>query len=179
MTSSLKPSCNPCRGFTLVELLITVSVVAILLAIATPSFTDMFERRRLKSVAETIGSDLRAARTEAIARGPEDRLLVEFALTAPAWSYSITDVSGTTFLERDSADYYEGRIAISLTNADFGDSDLDGNRDFVIDALRGLTLDGDGSIVLTSSSGYSITVSRNLLGKVDLCSSDFSEFPTC
>ena len=48
-------------GFTLVELLVALVVMAILVAIAAPAFQGLLERQRLESVAETFLSDLRAA----------------------------------------------------------------------------------------------------------------------
>jgi prepilin-type N-terminal cleavage/methylation domain-containing protein len=167
------------RGFTVVELLVTVSIVAVLLGLAVPSFRDLFERQRLETVADTIISDLRAARAEAISRGPEDSLMVEFTTASGSWSYTVTDAGGTVFLQRTSDDLYGASVVMTVANTAFGDTDLDGKRDFSLDALRGLALDGAGAITLTSSSGYDISVVRNLLGKVDMCSDSMNGYPTC
>ena len=166
-------------GFTVVELLVTVSIVAVLLGLAVPSFRDLFERQRLETVADTIMSDLRAARAEAISRGPEDALRVEFTTASSSWSYTITDTSDTVYLQRSSDDLYGASVVMTIANTAFGDADLDGKRDFSLDALRGLALDGAGTITLTSSSGYAISVVRNLLGKIDLCSDSMSGYSAC
>lgn len=166
-------------GFTVVELLVTVSIVAVLLGLAVPSFRDLFERQRLETVADTIMSDLRAARAEAISRGPEDALRVEFTTAISSWSYTITDTSDTVYLQRSSDDLYGATVVMTIANTAFGDYDLDGKRDFSLDALRGLALDGAGTITLTSSSGYAISVVRNLLGKIDLCSDSMSGYSAC
>ncbi|MAV74147.1 MAG: hypothetical protein CBB81_06685 [Cellvibrionales bacterium TMED21] len=50
-----------CRGMTLIELLVAVAVIAILSSLAVPSFVSMIENRRLKLVADTVISDMRAA----------------------------------------------------------------------------------------------------------------------
>lgn len=168
------------EGFTLLELLITITIVGILVALAVPSFKDTFERRRVKTVAETVASDLRLARSEAIVRGPTDSLTVEFTISGSVWSYEITDSAGATVVSRSSADFYQGLVGLTVSNSDFGDADTDSNRDFSLDALRGLSADGNGTVVVaSSSSSYSITIRRNLLGKVDMCSSSFGEYPAC
>lgn len=167
------------RGFTVVELMVTVSIVAVLLALAVPSFQDLFERQRLETVADTLISDLRSARAEAISRGPEDALRVEFTTDSSSWSYTITDASGSVYLQRSSDDLYGASVVMTIANTAFGDADLDGKRDFSLDALRGLALDGAGTIALTSDSGYDISVVRNLLGKIDMCSGSMSGYPAC
>lgn len=55
-------------GFTIIELLIAVALAAILAALAMPNFRDLLSRRNVVSVAETMVSDLRFARSEALKR---------------------------------------------------------------------------------------------------------------
>lgn len=54
------------RGFTLVELMVTVAVAAILMAIATPSFTSIINSNRLTSAANEMVATLQTARMEAV-----------------------------------------------------------------------------------------------------------------
>lgn len=55
-------------GFTLVEALVTVSILGILLAVAAPSFVDWIATQRVKSSASELLTDIRFARGEAIKR---------------------------------------------------------------------------------------------------------------
>ncbi len=56
------------RGFSLVELMVTIAVLAILLAIGIPSFAPLIASNRLTSATNELIASLQTARTEAIRR---------------------------------------------------------------------------------------------------------------
>src|SRR5690554_1851863 len=56
-------------GFTIIELMVTLVVAAVILMIAVPSFQGLIERSRLTTEANTFGSALQLARSEAVKRG--------------------------------------------------------------------------------------------------------------
>lgn len=56
------------RGFTLLELLITVALAAILLAIAAPSFTTIIRNNAMGSARDSLYNAIQYARTEAVSR---------------------------------------------------------------------------------------------------------------
>lgn len=56
-------------GFTTIELMVVVSVVAILAALAAPSFTPIIESWRVRETTEQLQASLQYARSEAIKRG--------------------------------------------------------------------------------------------------------------
>ena len=56
------------RGFTFIEMLIVVSIGAIVLALATPSFGKMIKNNRLTSRIKSYTDTLNLARSEAIKR---------------------------------------------------------------------------------------------------------------
>ena len=57
------------RGFSLIELMITVAVLAILLTIGIPSFQSQFERSRFSAVQESLLTTFSEARAAALVRG--------------------------------------------------------------------------------------------------------------
>jgi len=71
-------------GFTLVELMVTVIIGAILLSIAVPSFTNLIRRNQITTYANEFGTAVNLARSEAIKRGT---------------SISVTSNSGTNWTQ--------------------------------------------------------------------------------
>ncbi|HAD05451.1 MAG: hypothetical protein A2005_08435 [Desulfuromonadales bacterium GWC2_61_20] len=59
------------RGFTLVELMITIGVAGILLSFAVPTFLDVVKNNRLRTDTATFAGALNLARSEAIRRSQQ------------------------------------------------------------------------------------------------------------
>ena len=58
-------------GFTVLELLITLTIAAILLITGIPSLQSFSDRQRMKAAVGTLHNDLLLARSEAVFRGGE------------------------------------------------------------------------------------------------------------
>ena len=63
----IQPEYN--KGFTLLELMVTVAIAGILVGIAIPSFTSIISSTRLTTSANQLVTALNLARSEAIKRG--------------------------------------------------------------------------------------------------------------
>lgn len=80
------------RGFTLVEVLITLSVLAILAATVIPSMSDYIDKRRVIKVAEAVYGELLYARSEAIARSSD--VVVAFSTNGTTtWSVGMSSLN--------------------------------------------------------------------------------------
>lgn len=60
--------CKSSRGMTFFELLVTMSIVAILLTLAVPAFDTLLQTNRLATLSNTYLTNLHMARSEAITR---------------------------------------------------------------------------------------------------------------
>lgn len=85
-------------GFTLVELLITIVIVAILASVAVPSYREFVAGQRIKTASFDIMSALTLARSEAIKRAAP----VTAAPAGGTWTngWSVTAADGTVLLQQ-------------------------------------------------------------------------------
>ena len=60
---------NDQQGFTLIELMVTLTITAVLLGIGVPSFRSMIENNRITAATNDLVNALQLARSEAIKRG--------------------------------------------------------------------------------------------------------------
>lgn len=147
-------------GFTIIELMIVIVVIAIIIAIAAPSFQKMLERNRLKSAVEEVKSDLQLAKSEAIKRSTN----VSFSLTTGTpWSYTVDSIPVKTV----SGDQFEGVSVASNTTTTF-------------DHRQGKA---NASSVVLSTPNYQSQVSVSNLGRIRICTptgqTGIGGYPSC
>lgn len=58
----------PENGFTLIELMVVVSILAIIMAVAVPGLTEMIERGQMRADLSKFKSAVQMARSEAVSR---------------------------------------------------------------------------------------------------------------
>jgi len=90
------------RGFSLIELMITVAVLGIVLMFALPSMGTWIQNTQIRTSAESIQSGLTLARAEALKRNTTVRFQLVSDLTSACaysdtgknWVVSLNDTSG-------------------------------------------------------------------------------------
>jgi type IV fimbrial biogenesis protein FimT len=70
----LSPAAKRSRGFTLIELMVTITVAAVLLTIALPSFVNTTLNSKLRATANNLSAAAMLARSEAIKRNAPTQL---------------------------------------------------------------------------------------------------------
>jgi type IV fimbrial biogenesis protein FimT len=88
----IRPPRSACAGFTAVEMMVVVALVAILTMVAAPYMGDMVKRQRLRTASFDVFSSLTLARSEAIKRNVN----VTMTPAASGWlgGWSVTDANG-------------------------------------------------------------------------------------
>lgn len=76
-------------GFTLIELMVTVAVLAVLASLAAPSFSQLLAAQRVRTTGYDIVSDLVLARSEAIKRGENVTVTPVASNWALGWSVNV------------------------------------------------------------------------------------------
>jgi len=105
---------NTTRGYSLLELIISVSMLALLLAIATPSFASVIHQSKIKATASTLSQSLYLARSSAIGQArtvlvcqianSEGTTCVDKPKRNKNWRFGwlvYTDMNGNNTLDQD------------------------------------------------------------------------------
>jgi type IV fimbrial biogenesis protein FimT len=101
------------RGFTIVEVLITLIVLGVLITFGAPEFIAFLQNQKTRAAADAVLSGLQTARAEAVQRN----LPVQFKLTGlPNSSWSVSESASGTVIQTRSAD--EGTAVVTVTAVD-------------------------------------------------------------
>lgn len=188
------------RGFTIVELIIVILILAIGTALALPTWRNIVEKRYLVSGAEQIASFISFAQSEAIKRNEE----VTVSWWASGSSHTKTWCFGAT-LGTNACDCKETNtaesdfcaidgLAYTLSQPDFVDMDFDFLHfrsglvasSFAFDPVRGVVINNEDALFtnpyllylhndLKLSNGkrlYELQISMNITGRVKICADD-------
>ncbi|QDZ27210.1 GspH/FimT family pseudopilin [Noviherbaspirillum sp. UKPF54] len=96
---SLPACCPPGRplrapGFTLVELMITIAISAILLGLAAPSFSSFIKSQTVRTASSDLNAALIFARSEAIKRNSDVVITPASGGWQNGWTVTVTTVAG-------------------------------------------------------------------------------------
>jgi len=69
------------RGFTMIEAMITITILGLLLLLAMPAFIEFAANAKVRNVTESLLNGLRQAQLEAVKRNTN----VKFRMTADGW----------------------------------------------------------------------------------------------
>lgn len=98
-------------GFTLVELMIGIAIVAVLMVMGLPSFTAWLQKGQIRTAAETIQAGLNFARSEAVRRNTK----VSFTMAGPDSTWSVAIVSPAQTLQSRSGSEGTGNAVVGVT----------------------------------------------------------------
>lgn len=170
------------RGVTLVELCVSLTILAILLAVALPVLEQMRLRQRVQLTAQMVMNDLQQARSEAVVRGED----MNFRISQhPQGSCYITH-SGPVNACRCS----DSGEAVCTGSAEMQKLEwLPASRRVTVQAnvnslrfqARQGAVTSTGRIEITASTGQSIRQIVSIAGRVRTCSPQaaFNGMPRC
>lgn len=91
------------RGFTIIELMLAVAVLALILGLGVPSFVESIRNTQTRGLAESMQTGLQRARAEAIRRNrPVTFWLVTPAVGIPDATCALSSASGSWVVSLDN-----------------------------------------------------------------------------
>lgn len=140
------------RGFTLIEVLLSVAIIGILVGLSLPIYQSFQNRNDLDIAAQNVTDTLRRAETYSRAVNGDSQWGVEIQ------SGAVTLFKGTSFASRNTT--YDEAISMSTSIS------LTGLSEVLFTKVTGAP-NTTGSVTLTSSNNDTRTVTINAKGMVD------------
>jgi type IV fimbrial biogenesis protein FimT len=192
---SFPESYDRVAGYSLIEAMVIVAVIAIVLSIAIPSYAAMTARTRLRAAADHLRSDLSEARTQALQRGQPVYLSFSRSADGATWCWGMSLQSGCDctqqdesssrycYLDIDAARSPPRRLSRVVDSRRYAQVRLDAlpfGGVLRLSPVRPETLAGNASF---SARGQSLRLVASRSGRLRLCSPRGTQYlagvPTC
>jgi len=145
-------------GFSMVELLITLVLLGIAMAIAIPSFRGWVDNSNLKAAARTLSSDIAYLREAAISSGRSHTIAYDMAQNRYTLRW---DSDGDGSCDADVPNYAAAR----LMSDHGGGIQITSVSPAAIKIISSGSINPFGSVVITNSRGSTATISTLITGR--------------
>lgn len=168
------------HGISLIELMITVSIIAILVIVGGPAIFAMQKSLQLKAAVETSYFAFQTARATAISLGKDVSVSI---VDSTSWCVGLSDSGACdcTILQSCTINSVEQSVKaqdfenISIENVRFGANDL-----AVFDGIRGISIGNAGSLIFSDGANKVKLILSNM-GRVRICAAvgDVGRYSPC
>ena len=168
------------RGISLLELMITVSIIAIVVAIGAPSIASMQRSLQLKGALENTYFAFQNARSAAVSSGNDITVDIN---SGTNWCVALSDsgvcdcatANSCTIENVEQVVRASDYPLISMQDISFG-----ANNSAIFDSIRGLAIGSAGSTVLTDGANEGKIILNNM-GRIHICvqDGDIGEYAAC
>lgn len=173
------------RGFTIIETMVTVVIVAILIAIAVPSMQKLIARKRVAGVAAELASDIRYLRSMGVQTA--NPVQIDFGTDPSSTWYNLSvdaNERGPCTVPANCNGLLKKPVSMKfvvLKTAD-GVSVVSGTANTRFSGTNATPVNGSTfTAIISSSMGGSVKVLTNAAGRPFACSllGQESNFPIC
>ncbi len=152
----MKKAFNKYRGFTLIELMITLAIAAILLTVGVPSFNQVIKNSRLSTQANSLVTALNLGRSEAVKRGQAVTICKSANSTSCVGNWNSSQNGWIVFVDTDNDGTVDaGELILRVFNALKGGNTLKYSRARVTYNGQGNAPGLNGTFVLCDDRGIS------------------------
>jgi len=170
------------RGFTIVEIMMSITLVAVAAAMALPSYRVMIEKRQLTNGAEQLAAFVNTVQgissrtnrvvTVSYSRVDHDEWCIGAVMGTTPCVCTQTSPSASDYCAIDAQ-----KFVLDNTNTDNREflHEIEGDGAYAFDPIRGLFQDPEDSLTMrlhTDSRDYKLNLMVNNTGRVMLCSED-------
>lgn len=165
--------CASQQGFTVLELMITVAVLAVVLTLGVPSMSAAMEKRRTIAAAEQIYSQLQLARFESVARSQQ---VFANIVGGNSWAIGVSNNSACDPSDNSPAcslPDMTGANAVTqiVSSANFSTVSVTTSAaQITFSPQRATASSADIDIVSNGDVGFALRVEVSLLGRIGICS---------
>jgi prepilin-type N-terminal cleavage/methylation domain-containing protein len=162
------------QGLTLLELLVALSIIAVLALVSIPLFIDFIKEYRLSAAANSLYFNLQLARTEAVKRNAN--VYVSFT-TGDTWCLGIGTSACNCAIANNcniASESYTSSQQLSLSVSGYASNTI------IFEPTHGAA-NSSGSVTFTiyGQSSPLITTSISRLGALTVCSTGMSGYTAC
>lgn len=161
------------NGLTIIELMVVIAIIAILLALAAPAFSDFLLTQRARGAAEGLASALQTTKSQSIKSNQEASLVFTPATTNSdhtTWCYGVTEPGDATCDCSASPSTCSSGTVVS--SADFNGVSLNFNADNhrTFEPVQGRTANStQGTVIFDAGNNKSAGVTLSTLGRIRIC----------
>ena len=162
------------QGISLIELLVILTITAILITIAAPTFTTLNQNYHLTTAAESLYNTLQYARSEAV---KQNKTIYVTFQTGDNWCYGVNTLSACNCSTPNSCNLGTTNT-LKTQQLSLSTSGLT-NNSVQFEGTHGAA-NASGSVTLTLYGQTTlITLSISRLGNLQLCSTGISGYTAC
>lgn len=148
-------------GFSLLELLIVIAIVAVIMAVGAGSYRNFSKTVELSTVTQEIGADLRQMQSKAMIGEEGYKWGVHFVNGTPDDYYLLFSTSASSYAT-DGTSTTTATTTLS-NNISFSDPALGLTKDIIFSKISGTTT---ASTIVVTSEGTSATTTISAIGTI-------------